>query len=89
MSRQNIKLDENDHYFLNTNKAFRREQFVADGEYPDDVWGMILDFFFRLSVDYTAASNNKKMDDKKRNYRMRMITNNAEAFKAAMGLRLA
>lgn len=84
--RKHMMLDKSDGYFLNTLKKIGREDFSVPEEFPDDVFVAILDYFNRLSIDYTALNNNKKVHEDKREERVGEIVRNANAVLRFAGL---
>lgn len=77
--RKHMMLDKSDGYFLNTLKKIGREDFSVPEEFPDDVFVAVLDYLNRLSIDYTALKNNKKIHEDKRDERVGEIVRNANA----------
>ena len=86
--RKYMTLDSTDKYFLNTLKKIGRENFNVYLEIPDDVFDALLDYFNRLSIDYTSIKNNRKVHEDKRIERIAEIMRNANAVLRAFGLKV-
>lgn len=86
--RKHMILDKTDEYFLNTLEKIGREDFSVSEEIPEDVFDALLDYFNRLSVDYTALKNNKKVHADKREERTDKIVRYADAVMRFVGLRI-
>lgn len=88
-TRANMKLNNEDTYFLNNLKNRRkwlesRDEFV--GDVSDEEWYMISDYLFRLAMDYTAYQNNKKMHLRKKDERVADVKRCAESLLKISGL---
>lgn len=57
MSLANIKLNPDDHCFLNQKKPLVKEQF--EYEIPDEYFEVVLDYLNKLRADYISWSNNE------------------------------
>ena len=87
--RYNMKLNPDDHYFLNNLKN-RRQWLESDDEFigtvSEDEWYMLSDYMFRLSKDYTAYVNNKQMHEPKKEERVADVKRCAESILKMAGI---
>ena len=92
-TKNNISLDKDDKYFLNSNKTRRQwlcgyENFHGSHRLNGALWYMVTDYLFRLSTDYTMCLHNSQMREDKKIEKLSDLRNNAETVLKLVGIKV-
>lgn len=92
-TKNNISLDKDDKYFLNSTKTRRQwlcgyEDFHGSHRINGAIWYMVTDYISRLSKDYVLYLNDNHMHEDKKIEKLVDLRTNAETILKLAGLKV-